>query len=72
MTLKQQAKRRLYWVKQSGVKMSQHVGNILQGLTVAAVLWVGATLQDVTKVMALHEWRIAKLEEVGKNKPSSL
>lgn len=52
--------------KQSGANMAQHVANILQALTVAAMLWVGATLQDVSKVVTLHEWRIAKLEETGK------
>lgn len=48
--------------------MGQHLGNILQSLTIAAILWVGVTLQDVTKVMALHEWRISALEHITKEK----
>lgn len=37
----------------SSAIMGQHLGNILQSLTIAAILWVGVTLQEVTKVMAL-------------------
>lgn len=44
----------------------QIIGNILQTLTIAAVLWTGSTLQEVTKVIALHEWRIATLEHIKK------
>ena len=46
----------------------QHLGNILQTLTIAAILWVGSTLQDVTKAMALHEWRITALEHKNQDK----
>lgn len=44
--------------------MSQYIGHTLQALTVAAVLWTGSTIQEVSKVIALHEWRITALEKV--------
>lgn len=46
--------------------MSQYIGNTLQALTVAAVLWTGSTVQEVSKIIALHEWRITVLEQPKK------
>ncbi len=46
--------------------MSQYIGNTLQALTVVAVVWTGASMQDVLKVVALHEWRITVLEQTKK------
>lgn len=39
------------------------LGNVLQALTIAAVLWTGTSIVDVTKTVAIHEWRIAKIEQ---------
>lgn len=43
--------------------MKEHIGNTLQGLVLASVLWTGGAIQDVTKAVAVHEWRIAALEK---------
>lgn len=43
--------------------MKEHVGNIMQGLVLASVLWTGGSIQDVTKAVAVHEWRITALEK---------
>ena len=40
-----------------------NIGNILQALTIAAVLWTGTSIVDVTKNVAIHEWRITKIEQ---------
>jgi hypothetical protein len=40
------------------------LGNILQALTIAAVLWTGTSIVDVTKTVAIHEWRLAKIEQI--------
>jgi hypothetical protein len=42
---------------------AQNIGNILQGLTIAAVLWTGSSIVDVSKNLAIHEWRITKIEQ---------
>lgn len=42
---------------------AQNIGNILQALTVAAVLWTGSSVVEVTKSVAIHEWRITKIEQ---------
>lgn len=41
-----------------------NLGNILQALTIAAVLWTGSSIVDVTKSVAIHEWRITKIEQL--------
>lgn len=40
-----------------------NIGNILQSLTIIAVLWTGSSIVDVTKTVAIHEWRITKIEQ---------
>ena len=45
-----------------------NIGNILQALTIAAVLWTGTSIVEVTKTVAIHEWRIAKIEQVESKK----
>lgn len=43
--------------------MKEHIGNTLQAVTVALLCWMGTTTQDVAKIVAVHEWRIAALEK---------
>jgi hypothetical protein len=42
---------------------AQNIGNMLQALTIAAVLWTGSSIIKVTETVALHEWRITKIEQ---------
>jgi hypothetical protein len=45
-----------------------NIGNVLQALTIAAVLWTGTSIVDVTKNVAIHEWRITKIEQTETSK----
>lgn len=42
---------------------AQNISNTLQAVTIAAILWTGTSIVDVTKTVAIHEWRITKIEQ---------
>lgn len=51
------------------VKMGAfNLSNTLQALTIAAILWTGTSIVDVTKTVAIHEWRITKIEQIEHQK----
>lgn len=43
-------------------KMTDHAASVMSGLTLAAVLWVGASIQDLKTTVAVHDYRIGALE----------
>jgi len=47
-------------------KVSDHAASVLSGLTLAAVLWVGSSIQDLQTTVAVHDYRINALEVEGK------
>lgn len=42
----------------------QGVSNVLQTIIAAGIIWMAATIQDVTGLVELHEYRINKIEQV--------
>lgn len=43
--------------------MTQHLGNIFQALTLAAIIWTGSSIVKVSEAVAIHDWRINALEQ---------
>lgn len=39
------------------------IGNVISGLTLAAILWIGRTLHELASTVLLHDWRITQLEK---------
>lgn len=42
--------------------MREYLAQILSGLTLAGILWVGHGLSDLGATIKVHEWRLQALE----------
>lgn len=44
----------------------EFVQPVLNGLTIAGLLWAARALLRVSEIVAVHEWRLKTLEKDGK------
>lgn len=48
-------------------KAGEHAASVFSGLTLAAVLWVGNSIQDLQTTVAVQEYRLHVLEIAEQN-----
>lgn len=44
-------------------EMQLNINNIMQGLALAGILWVGTAIQDLKTTVALNDYRLDQIEQ---------